>query len=514
MSALLRVIKMTLNLEQNINKYQEIVSLVLEENEVDNDQHQEIGEILYILREKILLDLASLSVNGKVEIQGSFVRRTYLIDDDSFDLLLVLSRDDHAKLHNILDSLENRLKKDRVRKNPIQVKKITGKMPYLRIIAEGELIHLFVGYDFTTSENKMSIFDLIPLHSQYILTHMSEQQRKETLLMKKFCKTIGVYRSDLGATGVNGYLCELLILFYGTFIEAIQAICKWVPRTIIDLKKNKEVSEDVDELSVDLLTQYYPLYVPDPLSPKENVAADVSLDIFHSLVGAANMFCFNPSIVFFTGDLCPHPSFDTLLTKIVDSGRTIVILSLNRDFQETEVCWQKAIAMKEAFKGDITKNNYIIDKIKPYVIDEEYGIMMSLHNPLPNMSLRRDGPDISSTESIQFIKHYNNHPDVLIGPYIENHRWMVHFANRGLHVYDYIKHLVTENVKNLKLDNFSKLEIKEKVNILTIDEGLKNHYETYYEFADSFYLFVERKPGWVCYFNNENVNNSNKIDEF
>ena len=79
-----------------------------------------------------------------------------------------------------------------------------------------------MGSQITPGEESISIFDLLPMHSQYLITHMKEEDRNEVLLLKKFLKTIGVYRNEVGAIGFNGYLCELLILYYGNFQNTIQ----------------------------------------------------------------------------------------------------------------------------------------------------------------------------------------------------------------------------------------------------------------------------------------------------
>ena len=128
------------------NDHDYIENQVLEVIQIQKDTHAEIGEVLSILKEKIQMDLVSLGVVGRVEIQGSFVRKTYLSDDDSFDLLIILPKSEKPNVHSILDSLLKRLKKDRVKKENIEVTKITGNIPYLRLFAANEKIHLFNFY--------------------------------------------------------------------------------------------------------------------------------------------------------------------------------------------------------------------------------------------------------------------------------------------------------------------------------------------------------------------------------
>ena len=475
-----------------------IENKVLEVIQVQWEQHEQVREILSILKEKIQMDLSSLGYISRVEIQGSFVRKTYLSEDDTFDILLILQRSDKPKVHQILDALEKRLKKDRIKKELITVTKHTGKIPYLRIFAGDELVNLFVGFEVTPGEENTSIFDLIPMHSQYLITHMKEEDRNEVLLLKKFLKTIGVYRSEVGSVGFNGYLCELLILYYGTFYNTINAISKWKARTIIDLKKNIEKSEDVDLLTSEILIKYYPLYVPDPLNPKDNVAADVSLDHFTSVVAAANTYKFESKINFFEDLLCEIPDYSNLLRKILQSGREIVVLITKRNRQESEICWQKTMSMKKAFQTELFNNNYILERSKTFVSDEYYGLFMSLMDVNPQISIRKEGPLINSEESLKFLKQYTKHIDVVAGPFIDNGRWVIHFTKKGQNVYEFLESLVKKNTFMLNVDSFLKIEIKEKLKIYGTDEHLREIYTNDSSFAESLFLFVERKPMWVC----------------
>ncbi len=390
------------------------------------------------------------------------------------------------------------MKKDRIKNTPLEVKKRTGKIPHLRIIAGDEYVNLFVGFEVTPGEKQISIFDSIPMHTQYLLTHMQEQDRNEVLLLKKFMKTVGVYRNEIGAVGFNGYLCELLIVFYGSFWEAIKGISGWKPRTIIDIKRKKVQIEDVDSLTSEMLSRYYPLYVQDPLNPKDNVAADVSMLLFVSLIAAANTYIFEPTIHFFEDLQCEIPPFDDLVRKIISTGREILVLVLKRNFQESEICWQKALSIKSAFASEIFANNYILERSYAFVSDDHYGLMISLMTANPQLLLRKDGPDITSKESLEFLKRYSKHIDVVAGPFIDNDRWAVYLTKKGQKIRDFLENLVKKNTFVLNVDSFLKVEIKEKMNVLGIDEILREIYEFDSTFAENLYTFIERKPLWIC----------------
>ncbi|GAH75584.1 unnamed protein product, partial [marine sediment metagenome] len=57
---------------------------------------------------------------------------------------------------------------------------------------------------------------------------------------------------------------------------------------------------------------------------------------------------------------------------------------------------------------------------------------------------------------------------------------------------------VKKNTFVLNVDSFLKVEIKEKMKVLGIDEILREIYELDSTFAENLYTFIERKPLWIC----------------
>ena len=116
----------------------------------------------------------------------------------------------------------------------------------------------------------------------------------------------------------------------------------------------------------------------------------------------------------------------------------------------------------------------------------------------PQISIRKEGPEITSKESIKFLKQYTKHLDVVAGPFIDNNRWVIHFTKKGQSVIEFLENLIEKNTFVLNVDSFLKIEIKEKMQLFSIGEELSKIYERDDSFAESFYLFIERKPLWIC----------------
>jgi len=154
--------------------------------------------------------------------------------------------------------------------------------------------------------------------------------------------------------------------------------------------------------------------------------------------------------------------------------------------------------MKNGFQVELFNNNYILERSKAFVSDEYYGIFLSLLDVNPQISIRKEGPLITSKESLKFLQQYTKHVDVVAGPFIDNEHWVIHFTKKGQNVFEFLESLVKKNTFMLNVDSFLKIEIKEKLKIFGADEKFGEIYETDSSLAEYLFLFIERKPLWIC----------------
>ncbi|MGC9443678.1 MAG: CCA tRNA nucleotidyltransferase [Candidatus Methanospirareceae archaeon] len=134
-----------------------------------------------------------------------------------------------------------------------------------------------------------SAVDRTPFHNRYVQGRIAGRE-DEVLLLKQFLKVLGIYGSELRRRGFAGYLCELLILHYSSFVELLRNAAQWQYGERIDLEGKGTYRGNGTE----------PLIVIDPVDPKRNVAAAVSAYSFSRLIDAAREFLAEPSTDFFT----------------------------------------------------------------------------------------------------------------------------------------------------------------------------------------------------------------------
>ncbi len=66
--------------------------------------------------------------------------------------------------------------------------------------------------------------------------HLSLKMRGEVRLLKKFMKGIGVYGAEIKTGGFSGYLCELFVLHYGSFVKTLEAFARHKQRIVVDIE--------------------------------------------------------------------------------------------------------------------------------------------------------------------------------------------------------------------------------------------------------------------------------------
>ncbi|MDD4137017.1 MAG: CCA tRNA nucleotidyltransferase [Methanoregula sp.] len=159
--------------------------------------------------------------------------------------------------------------------------------PYINATIDDVDVDLVPCYNVDSAERIQSAVDRTPFHTRYI-TEKINGLIDDVLLLKRFAKAGGIYGSDQMTEGFSGYLCELLVLHYGGFTPLLEAAAGWKPHLIIDIERHG--AKAFDE----------PLVVIDPVDPRRNVAAAVSLEKMAGFVELARGYLASPSDVFFT----------------------------------------------------------------------------------------------------------------------------------------------------------------------------------------------------------------------
>ena len=191
--------------------------------------------------------------------------------------------------------------------------------PYINGSVDGFEVDIVPCYKVDDPSQKISSVDRTPFHTRYIIDTLKEEQRDDVLLLKQFLKGIGVYGAEARIKGFSGYLCELLIIYYGSFGGTLEAASQWrSENTYLYLTENKGTVKIKE-----------PLIVIDPIDDARNVASAVSEESMALFSLAAKEYIKEPREIFFFPHPAPQLSRDELAAHVLRSKYHLVSIEVN-----------------------------------------------------------------------------------------------------------------------------------------------------------------------------------------
>jgi tRNA nucleotidyltransferase (CCA-adding enzyme) len=212
---------------------------------------------------------------------GSFARNTWLKGSLEIDLFLLFPEE------YMMDVLE---------KVGLEIgKKVVDEWderyashPYIHGYVDGVEVDVVPCYKLERVEKIKSAVDRTPFHHKWVKNRIKGLE-DEVRLLKSFLKSGGIYGAEYSVRGFSGYLCELLIIHYGSFNKLVKRACRWKRGLKIDVMNKKELYDK----------NVNGLFVIDPVDSRRNVSANLSLNNLAKFVERCRDFVLSPSERFF-----------------------------------------------------------------------------------------------------------------------------------------------------------------------------------------------------------------------
>jgi len=147
--------------------------------------------------------------------------------------------------------------------------------PYTRGVFEGIEVDMVPCYHLDSTEKLQSAVDRTPFHTSYIKGKLDAEGCNQVRLLKKFMKGIGTYGAEQDSRGFSGYLCELLVVHYGSFRKVLEGALTW----------RKGMTISIDGCRGPKMSS--PLVVYDPVDSRRNVSSAVHVDTMSTFIHAA-----------------------------------------------------------------------------------------------------------------------------------------------------------------------------------------------------------------------------------
>ena len=452
-----------------INKIKEDVLSEIKPSEEDIILVRRIAEDV---KERILEKAKDLNLNISVILVGSAARNTWILNGKRRDIDLFIlfptTVDEKFIEEKGIDLIERAME-------GWVLEQRYAEHPYVRASIDKEVdgekmrfdIDIVPCFDVKDPSHIISAVDRTPHHNIYVMKRINGKEG-EVILLKKFLELLGIYGSDNKTKGFSGYLCELLIIKYGSFEDLLLDAADWRPPLYIDLE------------GIGCYDKKDPLVFIDPVDPNRNVAAALSYNNLCIFIDASREFLKNPSKSYFKMREIVVKTYEELKNFFINRETYILAINLRLpDFAE-DIIYPQLERSKDGIKRGFEDNAFKILNSYIYYTRNEAIIIFEFEVwKLPKIT-KHFGPNVFDKDAADRFKEINKDYKI----FIKDCRYVVERERKFSSPKDFLE----KNILKCALGKDIRHIIEDKeYHLLGIEELLSKNYirqflsEIYYE---------------------------------
>jgi len=404
----------------------------------DSEKHKTQGFIQNVMRvsEGIIEPMGLKQV-----LAGSYMRDTWMKDKKEFDLFIMFPENTTREM----------LEKNGMEVGKKLVTALKGRYeiayaehPYVRSEVGEYQIDIVPCYHLESAEKIKSAVDRTPFHNHWLTRHLDKSLVGDVRLFKQFVKSASLYGSDTRTSGLSGYLCELLIIHYGSFKKLIKGISEWEPgKVFIDIAGKRDYKSLDNQLKNRFIGQ--PLILIDPVDKNRNVAAAFSYKNFMDLVYHAGYFLKTPTSSYFS--ISREKAKLGELNKLVRHRDTcIYCVIFKRPDVIDDILWPQLRKSSRRITDILKDAEFDVMNHDVHADEKLCFILLELSmEKLPRIRKLRGPPVNISDRSKEFINKYKNKRI-----WVENNYWVAEIERKFTHAKDKISHTLSHKPKEMQ----------------------------------------------------------------
>ena len=393
----------------------------------------------------------SEGIDAKVTIVGSVAKNTALKGKSDIDIFIAFPLDSDKKY---LKETGLELAHECCNQFKSIAEHHFASHPYVTTHIEGCEVDIVPCYAITDGSQLKSAVDRTILHTRYVKENLSKSQEDEVLLLKRFMAMTGTYGSEFKVGGFAGYLCELLIIYYGSFEKTLKAAVNWKYGHKIDLKNYGTAGNFKD-----------PLIVIDPTDMNRNVGAALRLDKMSEFIQSARNYLFSDNKKDYFYPLNRNLNKDSILDEFDKRNSDLIAVRFNIPDIPLDTLHPQLRKTTRALERKLNSEEFNVFKAD-YWSDEATRcvILLEMASSTLNSVKVNVGPKVFITRACEnFAAKYGRENCHVQGDFL------VHNQKREFtRAKDFIRHIFTE----------------EHIGLIKVGKNLKNNIVNTYEFID------------------------------
>ncbi len=417
----------------------------------------------------------------EVVLAGSIARDTHLKGDNDIDLFVMfprrLSREEFA---------EEGLKIGKKVLRGFEWEEAYSEHPYVRGKYKGFDVEIVPSYKVEKASELKSAVDRTPFHTKFLEENLKERQKDEVRLLRQFLKGIKCYGADIKCESFPGYITELLIVNYGSFLNALKNVGKWRKGEVIDLKKHYTEQQARKRFG-------HHLIIVDPTDRNRNVASALSFNQFSRFVAAANAFLGKPSRHFFFGKKVKPWGIQKVRKELGNKEIVAVRMRVPKKVH-LDVIWGQLKRLRRKMGKKLELNDFRVQRAEEWSDEQKFMcVVLELENAKIQRVHKHFGPEVTDLENS--AKFFGANKSLSSGPRIENGRWVVEKKRKYWNAFTLLKDFIkNERVKSGK-------EIKKALSRAKVlnEKELLEFYKKSRPFAEFFTFYLKGKEEFADY---------------
>ena len=443
-------------------------NLILKDIKPSLDEKEEINNVSSKLINFLYKTCMEESIDAKIALVGSVAKNTALKGKSDIDIFIAFPLSTDKKYLKEMGLYLAHKCSDEF--NGIASHHFASH-PYVTADIEGYEVDMVPCYEIEDGSQLKSAVDRTILHTRYVTENLKEGQEDEVLLLKRFMAMTGTYGSEFKVGGFAGYLCELLIIHYGTFEKTLKAATEWSFGESIDLK-NYGTSKLFND----------PLIVIDPTDMNRNVGAALRLDKMAEFIQSARNYLSSQNKSDYFYPLKRELDPENILDEFNQRNSDVIVIKFDIPDIPLDTLHPQLRKTTEALERKLNDEEFNVFKADYWSDEEAVGVIIleMASSNLNNIKVNK-GPKVFINKACEnFVSKYGRENCYIKGDFL------VHTQDREFtNAHDLVNHIFTkENINLIKVGKNLKTTIIETHEFIELNELID--LEGYLEFLDDF----------------------------
>jgi tRNA nucleotidyltransferase (CCA-adding enzyme) len=370
-----------------------------------------------------------------VELGGSYAKGTWLKGKLDLDIFVKIKKETEEKR---FEEIGRKIGFDSMRNFNPYVR--YSEHPYVEAEARGTRVNVVPCYEVEIGQWK-SAADRSSFHTRFILEKLDEEKKNEVRLLKKFLRGIGIYGAEIAKEGFGGYVAEVLIYHYNSFIKVLEAAASFT--------KGQIIGSPTKQFETALI-------LIDPIDSNRNLGTAISAQNFARFILAARAYLKKPSLEFFNGkNSIPN-------TKNL---KNTIVVKFNYKWRSPDIIWGQTKRGATSLSGQLELGGFQVLR-KSVIVDErsEAAMLFLLHSPVIGKIVVKNGPDVfrkSETENF-ILRNYKNRLT-----WIDDNGRILSLQEREFYeAKKFLRYILKKNLSKSGIPNGINLDIKRGFKVL------------------------------------------------